>query len=238
LSAERHNGEQNNGGGSSAKASKRVPLLLALAGPSGSGKTRLAEELARELEGTHFHLDHYYRDLSHLCFEERLLQNFDHPDLIEHELLLAHLRELAAGRGIDRPSYDFSQHTRVPGKTQRVDEPHVLLIDGIFALHWPAIRNLAGLRIFVDTPDAICYERRLRRDVRERGRVAEQVRQHYEETVRPMAERFVRPSARWADLIVDGTSSLDWSVEQVLSALQASSLVPGNSEEEEPLGFA
>lgn len=234
----RHHGSQQNG--KPLPVEKRPaggPIILAIAGPSGSGKTRLAEELARELEGTHFHLDHYYRDLSHMPLAERVLQNFDHPDQIEHELLLAHLRELAAGRGIDRPCYDFAQHTRVPDRTERVSEPHSLLIDGIFALHWPAIRAISALRIFVDTPDELCFERRVRRDVRERGRLAEQVKAHYDETVRPMAERFVRPSARWADVVVDGTSSLDWSVEQVLAALRTQGLMPGH-EAGEPLGFA
>ena len=213
------------------------PLVLLVAGASGSGKTTLAEELARELEGTHFHMDHYYRDLAHLAPADRAGQNFDHPEQIEHELLLDHLRELAAGRPIRRPSYDFTTHTRVLGKTEEVREPHVLLVDGIFALYWPAIRALAALSVYVDTPDALCYERRLRRDVQQRGRVAEQVALHYAATVRPMAERFVRPSARWADLVVDGNSSLDWSVEQVLGTLRARSLT-AEQEQEEPLGFS
>ncbi len=212
-------------------------MLIAIAGASGSGKTTLAEELARELEGTHFHMDHYYRDLGHLPAEQRAGQNFDHPDLIEHDLLLRHLRELAAGGAVDRPCYDFALHTRVPGRTERVSEPHVLLVDGIFALHWPALRALAKLTLYVDTPDEICYGRRLRRDVRERGRDPEQVAAHYAATVRPMAERFVRPSAKWADLIVDGTSSLDWSVEQVLGTLRSRKLLE-QEEADEPLGFS
>ncbi len=221
----------------SVAAGKKGPVILAIAGASGSGKTKLAEELARELEGTHFHMDHYYRDLAHLAPEERAQKNFDHPDQIESELLLEHLRHLAAGEAIERPLYDFARHTRVPERTETVREPHVLLIDGIFALHWPAIRALASLTIYVDTPDDICYNRRLRRDVRERGRDPEQVAEHYATTVRPMAERFVRPSARLADIIVDGTSSLDWSVEQVLGALHARGIL-AHEEAEEPLGFS
>ncbi len=220
------------------------PVLIAIAGASGSGKTTLAEELARELEGTHFHLDHYYRDLGHIAPEERAARNFDHPDAIDHELLLEHLRALAGGLAVEQPCYDFARHTRIPGQTVLVREPHALLIDGIFALHWPAVRALAALKVYVDTPDAICYERRLRRDVRERGRTPEGVLKHYAETVRPMAERFVRPSARWADLVVDGTASLDWSVEQVLAALRVATPElepePGGvlePETEEPLGF-
>jgi uridine kinase len=203
-----------------APPARPEPMLLLIAGASGSGKTTLAEELARELEGTHFHLDHYYRDLVHMPPEERARQNFDNPEMIEYGLLLLHLRTLCTGGAIDRPSYDFATHTRVPGQTDHVREPHVLLLDGIFALHWPEVRALSSLSVYVDTPDEICFERRLRRDVQERGRSPEGVKAHYNATVRPMAERFVRPSARWADLIVDGTSSLDWSIEQVLSALR------------------
>ncbi len=214
------------------------PIVIAIAGASGSGKTKLAEELARELEGTHFHMDHYYRDLSHLTPAERADQNFDHPDLLEHELLLEHVRTIAAGGCIQRPFYDFALHTRVKGETETIREPHVLLVDGIFALHWAALRGLASLCVYVDTPDHICYERRLRRDVRERGRRPEQVAEHYAATVRPMAERFVRPSAKWADITVDGTSSLDWSVEQVLTGLRSRGLTEQEAVEAEPLGFS
>ncbi|MBX6361771.1 uridine kinase [Pseudacidobacterium ailaaui] len=196
------------------------PVLVGIAGCSGSGKTTLAQELARELEGTHFHLDHYYRDLGHLAYEERCQQNFDHPDALEADLLVAHIRQLASGRSIHQPQYDFVTHTRIPGKSVLLYEPHFLLVDGIFALHYPALRRLYHLRVYVDTPDPVCYQRRFARDVQQRGRTPESVAQHYAATVRPMAEQFVRPSSKHADLIVDGTSSLDWSVEQVLSKLR------------------
>ncbi len=214
-----------------------MTFLVAVAGASGSGKTTLAEELARELEGTHFHIDHYYRDGAHLAPAERARQNFDHPDQIEHELLLTHLRLLLAGQSIDRPTYDFATHTRIAGRTVRLREPHAVILDGIFALIWPEIRALAALSVYVDTPDPLCRERRLRRDVRERGRAPKEVAAHYAATVRPMAERFVRPSAHWADLVVDGAGSLDWSVEQVLAGLRARGLLTRQAEGE-PLGFS
>jgi uridine kinase len=207
-----------------------------MAGCSGSGKTTLAEELARELEGTHFHLDHYYRDLSFVPIEERARQNFDDPELLEHTLLVEHVRELKAGHAIWCPRYDFATHTRVTRSEdgtrpeQLLQERHVLMIDGIFALYYPELRELCDLRIYVDTPDEICYERRLTRDVRVRGRSPEMVAAHYAATVRPMAERYVRPSAAYADLVVDGTSSLDWSVEQVLSLIRQRGLMHAGAE--------
>ncbi len=212
------------------------PVVIAVAGCSGSGKTTLAEELARELEGTHFHLDHYYRDLSHLPFDERVARNFDHPDELDLPLLLDQVRALVSGSVIDRPVYDFSAYTRAPAKTERVEERHVLVLEGIFALYFPGLRALTDLGIYVDTPDEICFRRRLARDVRERGRTPESVAEHYAQTVRPMAEQFVRPSAAFADLVVDGTASLDWAVEAALSTIQARALLRGD--QEQPLGFS
>jgi uridine kinase len=195
------------------------PVVIGVAGCSGSGKTTLAEELAREMEGTHFHIDHYYRDLSHLTYEERCRQNFDDPDVIESDLLIAHVDRLAGGHIIRQPQYDFANHTRFGGLYKHVEAPRLLIVDGIFALHYAGLRSLYDLSIYVDAPDDICYQRRLARDVRERGRSPESVEAHYAETVRPMAEKYVRPSAIHADLIVKGTESLDWSVEAVFAAL-------------------
>lgn len=196
------------------------PVILGVAGCSGSGKTTLAEELARELEGTHFHLDHYYRDLSHLSYEERCRKNFDHPDELESDLLIAHISRLAEGHAIHHPKYDFASHTRTPGQAKRFEVDHLLIVDGIFALYYEGLRALYDFSVYVDVPDPICYQRRLARDVRQRGRTPESVATHYAETVGPMAEKYVRPSAQHADLIVDGTASLNWSVEQVMTSLR------------------
>ncbi len=201
------------------------PIVIAIAGCSGSGKTTLARELERELHGTHFPLDHYYRDFSHLPYEQRTLLNFDHPDTLESDLLADHVARLAAGGQIERPRYDFATHTRVPGVTDTVYARDVLIVEGLFALAYDRLRGLYHAGVYVDAPDEICYERRLARDVRERGRTPECVAQHYAATVRPMAEKFVRPSARFADLTVDGTASVRGSVEQVLTAMRAGGLL-------------
>lgn len=195
------------------------PVILGIAGCSGSGKTTLAEELAREMEGTHFHLDNYYRDLGHLTYEERCRQNFDHPDIIESDLLISHVTSLARGHTIRQPQYDFTTHTRVTGVQRMVEAPRLLIVDGIFALHYEGLRELYDLSIYVEAPDDICYQRRMARDIRDRGRTAESVAQHYAETVRPMAEQYVRPSAMHANIVVKGTESLDWSVEAVFNVL-------------------
>lgn len=203
------------------------PVVLGIAGCSGSGKTTLAAELARTLGGIHFHLDNYYRDLGHMPFSERIQQNFDDPAIIESPLLAAHIAALARGETIDRPIYDFATHTRVPGQTEPVTAGSFLVVEGLFALYYPELLPLYGLRVYVDTPDALCFERRLKRDVEQRGRTPDSVRRQYEATVRPASEKFVRPSAANADLQVDGTGALDWKVERVLTELRTRGLLMG-----------
>ncbi len=203
------------------------PVVLGIAGASGSGKTTLALELARALGGIHFPLDHYYRDLTHLPFEERARQNFDDPALLENSLLAEHIAALARGETIERPVYDFANHTRVADRTDTVRAERLLIVEGLFALYYPEILPFYGLRVYVDTADGLCFERRLKRDTEQRGRTAESVRQQYEATVRPACFKFVRPTAKNADLVLDGGEALDWKLEQVLGAMRASDLLQG-----------
>jgi uridine kinase len=203
----------------------QLPVALGISGASGSGKTTLAIELARVLEGFHFPLDNYYLDLSHLPMEQRVRQNFDDPALIESPLLAAHVAALARGEEIERPVYDFSAHIRVPSRTETVRARAFLLVEGLFALYYPALLPLYQLRIYVDTPDEVCFKRRLRRDMEERGRTAESVRQQYEMTVRPAFAAYVQPSAATADLTVDGTAMLDWNVERIIAELRRRGLL-------------
>lgn len=212
------------------------PVLLAIAGCSGSGKTTLAAELARTLGGVHFHFDNYYRDLSHLPLAERALENFDDPALIESPLLISHVAALARGQAIERPLYDFSTYIRNPGRTESFRPGPFVLVEGLFALHYPELRPLYQMRIYVDTPDELCFERRLRRDMEERGRSAESVRRQYEATVRPASMAWVRPSAVHADLVVDGAGALDWKVERVLTEMRLRSLLRGSKDHTQPAG--
>ncbi len=198
---------------------------MGIAGCSGSGKTTLACELARTLEGVHFPLDNYYRDLSHLPPAERARQNLDDPAVIESPLLAVHIAALARGETIERPLYDFATHCRIPGRTEAVQPGAFLIVEGIFALYYAELLPLYHLRVYVDTPDEVCFERRLKRDIEQRGRTPESVRRQYEATVRPASLMHVRPSAANAGLIVDGTGALDWKVEQVHSQLRRQGLL-------------
>ncbi len=148
------------------------PQVIGIAGASGSGKTRLASELARELDGIHFPLDNYYFDLSHLPAADRAKENFDDPALIESSLLAAHVAALARGETIERPLYDFSQHIRIPDRTETMQAGAFVLVEGLFALYYPELLSLYQMRVYLDTPDDVCFDRRMRRDTIERGRYA------------------------------------------------------------------
>ena len=201
------------------------PVLVAITGASGSGKTTLASELARTLGGLYFSLDSYYRDLSHLPLAERALVNFDDPGMIELPLLRAHLAALAEGRTIERPVYSFAEYIRIPGEAETISPGALVVVEGLFALYFAELRRFYQLSIYVDTADDLCFARRLKRDVEERGRAPESVRHQYDATVRPCGIAFVRPLIDLADLTVDGADPLDFKVELILNAMKKRGLL-------------
>jgi len=136
-----------------------------------------------------------------------------------------HVRALAAGRTIQRPVYDFSRHTRVAGAFEAVAPTRFVLVEGILALHYAELWTLYDFSIYVDAPNKVCLNRRIYRDMRERGRTEESVRAQFEATARPMAEMYVLPSQARASITVAGTDALDWSIEQVLHALRERGLL-------------
>jgi uridine kinase len=192
--------------------------LVGIAGPSGSGKSAVAQALCQRLPGAAgiLPVDAYYRDLGALAPADRASVNFDHPEAIDHERLVGDLGRLAGGEAVARPVYRFATHTRAP-ETARVEPTPFSVVEGILTLHWEAIRRLLHTAVFVDLADEACLARRLARDVAERGRTAEAVRAQYAETVRPMRERYVMPTRRFADLVVSGAAPLDESVGRILA---------------------
>lgn len=196
------------------------PFFIGIAGASGSGKSELATHVAAVLPAPAavISLDCYYRVLDHLSLAQRELVNFDHPDALDWELFLSHLNALARGEPVDEPVYLFDQHTRAPD-SRRIEPVPFVIIEGILALHHASVRARMNLLVYVDTPDEICFSRRLERDVRERGRTRDSVIRQYEETVRPMAALFVWPSQRYADVLVAGTGGFEHSVAAVLKAV-------------------
>ncbi|MDP6339134.1 MAG: uridine kinase [Candidatus Marinimicrobia bacterium] len=180
------------------------PILIGIAGGTGSGKTSIAKSLLEEYgegEVVVIEQDAYYHDISNLPLKKRHEQNFDHPDAIDIELFNQQLISLIKGQSVAVPVYDFSIHARSDEK-RTVDPHHVIVVEGILALHYPSLRELMDIKIFVDTPDDIRFIRRVSRDVEERRRTVQSVIDQYLKTVRPMHQQFVEPSKYFADIII------------------------------------
>ncbi|ADI38015.1 uridine kinase [Waddlia chondrophila] len=182
-------------------------VLVGIAGGTGSGKTTLATKLSLYFgtEAVLISQDCYYKDLSHLSTEERAFVNFDHPDSLDLELMLEHLSALKQGNSVVIPSYDFTTHTRVD-QVKIVDPASLIIVEGILLLAVPEIRELFDLKIFIDTDDDIRILRRLERDLLERGRNFDSVKNQYLSTVKPMHHQFVEPSKNQADVVIWGTN--------------------------------
>jgi uridine kinase len=198
------------------------PLVIGIAGGSGSGKTTVARRVAEALHEASvafIDMDAYYRNFAHLPFEERKRINWDHPDSLDLALLGDHLAELAAGRAIDKPSYDFVTHTR-RADTDRVQPADVVVIDGILLFVDERIRELCDVKVFVDAEADVRLMRRIRRDMRKRGRTLDEVLEQYVNTVQPMHLQFVEPSKRWADVIVPRGGHNQVATEMIVAKIQ------------------
>ena len=183
-------------------------IVIAIAGASASGKSLIAstiyKELSEELGESDIGIiseDAYYRDQSHLAMEERIKTNYDHPNSMDHALLVSHLQTLKQGIAVNIPEYDYTEHNRKSTVTH-FSPKRVIILEGILLLTDQEIRNEIDVSIFVDAPLDICFIRRLQRDMQERGRTLESVVSQYRTTVRPMFLQFVEPSKQYADIIV------------------------------------
>jgi uridine kinase len=197
------------------------PKLVLIAGGSGSGKTYFVNKLMEKLSGDRALLisqDNYYKDLGHITLEEREKLNFDHPDSFDFELLAQHIQLLKQAEDVEIPVYDFTIHTR-KSVTLNVSPKPVIILEGILVLSQQAFLDLADLKIFIDAPDDIRILRRLKRDVKERGRTIDSVMSQYMETVRPMHKRYVVPSQQNADMIISGEESTTESINKVLELI-------------------
>jgi len=183
----------------------RRPILIGIAGGTGSGKTLVARTLVERLGSDRVVVveqDSYYNANWELPFEERARVNYDHPDAFDHALLLDHVRRLLKGEPIDMPVYDYAQHARSREKVVRLENHLVVILEGILVLHDPVLRKKMDIKVFVDTDADVRFIRRLRRDVKERGRTLDGVIEQYETVVRPMHLQFVDPTKRFADIII------------------------------------
>ena len=198
------------------------PVLIGIAGGSGSGKTTVIRNIMDRLSNhpvTVIEHDAYYRVLSHLSTEERALVNFDHPDALETNLLIAHLDALLRGDSIDKPIYDYATHNRRKETTLVAPCP-VIILDGILVLAEQELVKRMDIKIFVDTDDDIRLLRRIRRDMVERGRSIDTILDQYEKTVRPMYLEFVQPSRRVADIIIPRGGENHVAIDMVIARIR------------------
>lgn len=181
----------------------KKPIIIGVAGGSGSGKTTVVRKLLEHFSNSVavIEQDAYYKDQSHLTFEERLLTNYDHPHAFDNDLLIAHLQALLEYKTIHKPVYDYAQHTRAKHSI-RVEPKDVIILDGILVLEDKRLRDLMNIKVYVDTDADVRILRRLERDIKRRGRTMESVIHQYLTVVRPMHLQFVEPSKRYADLII------------------------------------
>lgn len=182
----------------------KKPIVIGVAGGSGSGKTSVARAIYDFFQDDSIMMieqDYYYKNQSHLTFEERLNQNYDHPFAFDNDLLIEQMNELMNNRPVQKPVYDYANHTRSE-QTIPLEPKDVIILEGILVLEDERLRNLMDIKLFVDTDADLRFIRRLTRDIKERGRSLDSVIEQYTEVVRPMHNQFIEPTKRYADVII------------------------------------
>lgn len=198
------------------------PLIIAVAGGSASGKTTVVNEVIDRLKSVDVSVithDDYYKDQTDIPMEERLKVNYDHPSSLDNDLFVKHLQMLMNGEPIDKPAYDFVEHNRKK-ETTKFYPTKVIFIEGILVLEEKKIRDCADVKIFVKSDEDIRFIRRLKRDIEERGRTMDLVINQYLTTVKPMFNKFVNPSSRYADIIIPNDNKHDVAVEFLISRIK------------------
>ncbi|HAR5655230.1 TPA: uridine kinase [Staphylococcus pseudintermedius] len=197
--------------------------IIGIAGGSGSGKTSVTNKIMNNLEGHSVALieqDYYYKDQSHLTFEQRLKTNYDHPCAFDNDLLIQNLKSLQSGQSVEVPTYDYTNHTR-SDKTIAFQPKDVIIVEGIFALENEELRNMMDVKIYVDTDADLRILRRLVRDTKERGRTMESVIDQYLTVVRPMHNQFIEPTKKFADIIIPEGGSNKVAIDIMTTKIQA-----------------
>lgn len=198
------------------------PLIIAIAGGSASGKSTVVEEIVASLKSVEITVichDDYYKDQSRMTMEERVKTNYDHPSSLDNELFVSHLKKLIKGESIKKPQYDFVNHTR-KRETVEVEPTKIIIIEGILVLEEKQIRDLSDVKIFVKCDEDVRFIRRLKRDIEERGRTLDTVVNQYLATVKPMFNKYVNPSSRYADLIIPNDKKHDVAVDFLVAKIK------------------
>ena len=192
-------------------------IVVAIAGGTGSGKTFLTNNLKKKYlkeEILILHQDSYYNDISYMEYNNRCKQNFDHPNAIDIDLIKKHLKGLRNGQIIKVFFYDFKSHLRV-NNTRKTYKHKIIIIEGILMLHYQKLHKFYSLKVFIDSPEDIRINRRIKRDMKFRGRTYDSIQSQYKNTVKPMHDKYVTPSKKYADIIISGSDKIDDSVMKI-----------------------
>ena len=191
------------------------PILIAVAGGSASGKTTVVEKIIKKLNSNDVLVishDDYYKDLSNLTLEQRAKVNYDHPNALDNDLLVEHLNQLLENKSILKPKYNFVVHNRSE-ETELIVPTKIIIVEGILILEDERVRDLADIKLFVESDDDVRFIRRLMRDTKQRGRSIESVIDQYLTTVKPMYYAFIKPTKRYADMIIPNDNQHDVAVD-------------------------
>ncbi|MDD1503577.1 MULTISPECIES: uridine kinase [unclassified Lysinibacillus] len=207
------------------------PVVIGIAGGSCSGKTsvtRAIYDVFRDHSVVVIEQDFYYKDQSHLTFEERLGTNYDHPLAFDNDLLIEHIKKLLVRQSIEKPVYDYVQHTRAK-EVIHVEPVDVIILEGILVLEDADLRDLMDIKLFVDTDSDLRIIRRIMRDIKERGRTTDSVIDQYLSAVRPMHNLFIEPTKRYADIIIpeggDNEVAIDLMVTKIKTILETDNVL-------------
>jgi uridine kinase len=214
---------------SAGRAGGSPTLVIGVAGGSGSGKTTVVRRIAESLGDIRVAVlehDRYYRDRADLRLEERAALNYDHPDSLQTDLMVEHVRALREGRDIEAPVYDFALYARKPA-TETIRPSRAVIVEGILIYTDASLRNLMDIKVFVDTDDDTRFIRRLQRDLNERGRTVQSVIDQYLGTVKPMHLEFVEPSKRYADIIIPQGGHNAVAIDMLLTLIRGLTGTPG-----------
>lgn len=199
------------------------PVIIAVAGGSSSGKTTVVNKILDHLKDYNIVVirhDDYYKDQSEMTLEERLLVNYDHPFSLDNDLFYEHISALIEGKSINKPTYDFVTYNRAK-ETELIEPAKIIILEGILVLEDERIRDLADIKLFVEADEDLRFIRRLKRDLVERGRSMDSVINHYLETVKPMHYAFVKPTKRYADIIIPNDYQHDVAVDLISAKIIA-----------------
>ncbi|WP_270504619.1 uridine kinase [Paraclostridium sordellii] len=202
---------------------EKKTLIIGITGGTGSGKSTVCKSIKESIPEENIAIleqDAYYKDQSHLSFEERLKTNYDHPLSFDNKLLIKHLDMLCNGETIEKPIYDYELHTRNLDETVTTEPKDIVIVEGIMILEDEELRNKLDIKIYVDTEDDLRILRRIQRDIKERGRTVDSVIEQYLATVKPAHDQFIEPYKKYADIIIPEGGQNEVAIDMVIARIK------------------